>query len=135
MEHIEIIEAIKNHEDRLKKVEELLFNRSLDKVAPTSKKISISEFINLKRPKDDLQRTVLFAYFLEKNENNEHFNSEDIQNCFIKSKSAKPSNINDKINQCIKKGWLSEHSEKRNNKKAFYLTNTGIIAVEKNFKD
>ncbi|MBI2657145.1 hypothetical protein HYX08_00450 [Candidatus Woesearchaeota archaeon] len=134
METEEIKNTIDNHEERLKKIEAILFEGGQSSNQKTIRNISISEFVIQKKPKDDIQRTVLFAYFIEKHENKDFFNAGEIQECFIKSKSTKPANINDKINQCIKKGWISEHPEKKDGKKAFYITNTGIAVVEKDFK-
>jgi hypothetical protein len=133
MEIEEIRKILREHDERLKKVEGALFGNVVQDRPVTSKKLSIGEFVLQKNPQDDLQRTVLFAYFLEKYDGQESFNSEDIQSCFIKSKAKTPTNISDKINQCIKKGWVSEHPGKKSGKKAFYLTTTGATAVDKNF--
>jgi len=135
MEVEEIKNLLKNHEERLEKIESLLFKNEQSTVAsPVSKKISINEFTSEKKPSDDLQRTVIFAYFLEKHEGQEYFNAVTIQNCFLRSKHKIPANINDKINQCIKKGWISEHPQKKDDKKVFYITNKGVAAVENNFQ-
>lgn len=133
IEHI--LKNIQDHEERIKKIEERVFTQEPKDVSFSglSKKISISEFTCERNPADDLQRTVVFAYFLDKYDSKEFFNSEDIETCFIKSKSTKPDNINDKINKCIKKGWISEHTEKKSGKKSFYITTKGITAVESNF--
>lgn len=134
MEHQDIENLFKNHEERIKKIEEMLSVKK--ELIPTihPEKISLSEFTVKKNPKSDVQRTVIFAYFLEKHDKLEFFNSDDILNCFLKSKSSKPDNISDKINKCIRKGWISEHPQKRDNKKAYYLTKAGETTVENNFQ-
>lgn len=136
MDNKEFQDQLINHEERIKLLEMALSkknNLENQKKDPTKKK-SVSELLAEKKPSDDLQKTALFAYYQEKYEGQEFFNSEEVRNCFIKSKSTKPSNINDKINQCIKKEWISEHAGKKDGKKAFYLTNTGISIVESGFQ-
>lgn len=136
METEEISNELKDHEERLKKIEELLFkqDRNVAPVSAPSKKISINEFVVEKKPADDLQRTTLFAYFLEKHQGQERFNSDDMKECFRNARATMPQNISDKINQCIKKGWISEDTVLKDGKKSFYLTNEGVIAVDNNFQ-
>ena len=134
METEEIQEMLSNHEARIKKIESMIAQKA-QTGSKVEKKISIGEFLAEKKPSDDVQRTAVFAYFLDKYEEQENFNSGDILNCFVKSRSKKPANVNDKINHCIKNGWVSEHTQKKNDKKSFYLTQAGTIAVENDFKE
>jgi len=125
----EIEKILKDHETRIKKLESPII--ILPTEAPVSNKVlSLPEFVVQKKPQDDLQRTLVFAYFLEKYEARDSFTAGDIQNCFLRAKASIPPNINDKINQCIKKGWISEHPKKTDSKKAFYLTSTGATFIE-----
>ncbi len=128
----EIEYLLNNHEERIKKLES---NKSVSQAKSNveHKGKSLNEFILEKNLSDALQLTTSFAYYIYKFEAQESFNGADMQSCFKRARETMPSNINDKINQCIKKGWLSEHSEKKDGKKAFYITNKGISAVENTF--
>ena len=99
------------------------------------KNLSLREFIAEKDPKDDVQRTLIIGYYLENNKGMSSFNIEDIKKEFMTAKMKPPSNINDKINLNIRKGGLiMEAEEKKDNKKAWVLTDTGEKEVKKGFK-
>ena len=135
--HLEDIEKMLNdHEARLKKLEGKSMSIPVTEGNNSSpnRQISLPEFVIEKKPQDDLQRTIVFAYYLEKFESQEYFNAEDIQNCFLRAKASKPANINDKINKCVQKALLSEHPQKKDGKKAFYLTATGANLIEAGFE-
>ena len=135
MENRNVDEQLKNHEERLRKIEGLVFlNDQKVTLLQNNKKMTIGEFVMERNPSDDIQRTAVFAYFLEKFDGQQVFNSADIQDCFRRSKSTMPDNISDKINKCIAKGWISETAQKKDDRKAFYITNSGIKGVETNFQ-
>lgn len=100
-----------------------------------SKKLSVKEFILLKKPSGDVQKTLTIAYYLEKNEDMRSFNIEDLAHYFQLAKEPTPENLNDKINMNIKKGHVMENKEKKENKKAWIITNTGEQFVNNNFKE
>jgi hypothetical protein len=131
---IEDIERmIREHEGRIKKLEEIFNDK--EKITVPQKDVSINEFINKKAASDDLRRTATFAYFLDKHEAKKNFNYDDIIDCFKRAREKLPQNVSDKINKCIKKCWISESNEKKDGKKSYYITNTGITAVETDFKN
>ncbi len=98
------------------------------------KQLSIREFLNEKKPTNDVERVLAIGYFLEKYESLNNFNFDDIKNAFIKSKETLPQNIHDKINMNIRKGHIAELPEKKDEKKSYYLTATGEKFVEQGFK-
>lgn len=100
----------------------------------TGKKLAVKEFILLKKPSGDVQKTLAIAYYLEKNEGMESFNVEDLAHYFQLAKEPTPQNLNDKINMNIKKGHVMEAREKKENKKAWCLTSTGEKYLENEFK-
>lgn len=123
----------------LKKRVELL-ERKLDKFDSdpecgfvTRKKLAIKEFILSKKSHDDTQKTLLIAYFLEKDSSSTTFNVDDISQGFQDAKEKAPKNINDRINSLIRKGWVMKAKEKKDNKIAWILTNTGEGIVENGF--
>ena len=63
------------------------------------------------------------------------FNVEDLAHYFQLAKEPTPENLNDKINMNIKKGHVMEAKEKKENKKAWVITNTGEQFVDNNFKE
>jgi|SRR5581483_1773685 len=101
---------------------------------PESKKLSVKEFIIDKKPSNDVEKTLAIAYFLERYEGMTSFNIDDLARYFVFAKEPEPANINDKVNLNIKKGHLAEAPEKKNNKKAWRVTNSGEKSVEDGFK-
>jgi hypothetical protein len=121
----EILEAIKkqllDHESRISKLET---QPKIDKDTRT-KKLSIKEFILSKKPKNDIQRTLVVGFYLDKYEGLDCFNKKDLEDGFRSAKETVPSNTNVDVNENIKKGYLAEAKEKKDNQKAWYLTNSG----------
>lgn len=93
------------------------------------KKLSIREFLISKGPKNDIEKTVAYAYYMENFEGKTSFKRKDLIAAFRASKEIVPKNPDDKIQQCIRKGWMT----KAENKGEYALTNTGMQAVEKGF--
>lgn len=98
------------------------------------KRISTKEFILSKKPRNDVQRTLAIGYYLEKYEGFSTFNVRDLEKGFGATKEPIPGNINDKVNLNIKKGHMMETDEKKDNLKAWVLTNSGEKYVDGDFK-
>lgn len=127
----EIKEKLDNHEKRIIALENLI---GRDKSLTVPKKtISAKEFIIEVDAKDDVQRTAAFGLFLEKYMGFDRFNVKDIVDTFRKAREKPPSNASDKINKCIKNGWFMEHQEKKDDMKAFMITNRGEKAINSKF--
>lgn len=95
-----------------------------------AKKISLKEFLLTKNLTDDVKKTLAIGYFLDKYEGQASLNTDDLSDAFEKAKEKKPKNINDKVNMNIKNGHMAEASEKKNSKKAWYITTSGEKFVE-----
>ncbi len=122
-------------EKRIGALEILVGEEKSNTVASPAKKLSVKEFILLKNPSGDVQKSLAIAYYLEKNEDMRSFNVEDLAHYFQLAKEPTPKNLNDKINMNIKKGHVMEAKEKKENKKAWVITNTGEQFVDNNFKE
>jgi len=121
---------LEEHEQRISALEERL--RIIPK--KSFKKISIKEFIISKKPKDNVQLTLVICYYLENYERQSTFNVKDIEDGFRRAKQQVPKNINYKIIRNIEKGHIMESNEKKNNLKAWVLTVSGEKFVENNFQ-
>jgi len=130
METDDVKGIIENHEQRIADLERLFKSNS----TPSNKKISVKEFLLSKKPKDDVQRTLVIGYYLEKYKVMESFNVKDIEDGFRESKEKVPANINDKVNKNIQSGYITEAKEKKDKLKAWYLTNSGESVVENDLK-
>lgn len=135
----EIITRTDNILARIEKLEhrvsELERNESTN-VQPkpgSAKPISIKEFILEKKPKNDTQKTLTIGYFLEQYDSVSTFNIDDVAMGFDKAKEAAPKNINLCLFYNVKKGHMMEGSQKKDNKKSWQLTNTGIKFLEGGF--
>lgn len=102
------------------------------KVTPRKKK-SISEFFIESAPADDIQRTLVIAYYIEVMLGFDSFSSKDLTKGFKDAREISPKNINLTIYQNVKKGNFME-VEKKEGVKAYVLTNSGINLVENGLK-
>jgi len=122
----ELKKKLEEHEKRITELEKIF--KSDPKTG--KKQISIKEFILSKKPKKDVQKTLVIGYYLEKFEGMSIFNLKDLEEGFRKAKEKVPENINDKVNKNIKKDRIADAKEQKDNKKAWYLTNKGEEFVE-----
>lgn len=128
-----IIERLTILEKRLFKMERKVTSEASIKTTG-SENLSLKEFLLLKRPTNDVKKTLAVGYYLGKYKNFDLFNVNDLEAAFEHAKEKKPINMNDKINMNIRNGHFEEASEKKNNRKAWYFTNSGEIFIENNFK-
>ncbi len=100
---------------------------------PSRKPISIKEFIISKAPSNGILMTLTVGYFLENHGNVSPFTAADLEAGFRSAREAVPPNVNDKANNCVKRGYFMEAKEKKDNLKAWVLTSTGERLVEEGF--
>jgi hypothetical protein len=98
------------------------------------KKQSAKEFLLSKNIQAETQKVLALAYFLEREEGLASFNVPDLEAAFRAAREKLPSNMNDLVNKNIARGFLMEAEEKKDSKKAWYLTSTGERFVENNMK-
>jgi len=125
-----IKKILDNHEKRIKALEKIFIGNETLKL---KKEISLKEFILLKKPRDDVQKTLVIGFYLEKYENLSSFNVKDLENGYRAAKEKVPRNINDKVNLNIKNGHMMEAKEKKDNRKAWVLTGSGERFIENDF--
>ena len=119
-----------NIEKRISRIERVVFADNAPKIK--GKALSIKEFLLTKELKDDGQKILAIAYFLEKYDGLTSFNVKDLATGFARAKEKAPRNLNDRINKIIgKTGYVMETREKKNNLKAWQLTNSGERFIEK----
>lgn len=131
----EIVETIKrqlqDHEKRISALE--ILSQTKPELAGTG--LSIKDFIRLKEPKDDLQKTLAIGYHLEHYGGYSSFNTKDLAKGFREAKEPVPQNINDKVNKNIDKNYIMEAEKKKDGKKAWVLTAKGEEYVESGFQE
>ena len=129
-----MLEAIKkqleNHEKRISHLEA----QPKIKEEPTTKKLSIREFLISKKPKTDVDKTLVISYHLESYQDYPSFNIAHIENGFRSAKETVPQNINDIINKNIRKGFIMDTEDKKDGKRAWVLTNLGLQYIENGLK-
>jgi hypothetical protein len=129
----QIEELLKNHEERIAKIESQLTSKDLREL-PTKRK-SIKEFILEKKPKGARQIGIVIAYYLEKYENKSSFTVSDLDQGFRDAKEPSPANMNDLTYKNTKSGIFMETKKTETGLKAWTLTNTGEKIVENNFEN
>lgn len=96
----------------------------------TVKQMSAKEFLLSKKLSSAVEKTLALAYYLERVEQVNSFNINDIANAFQAAREKSPANLNDMINKNIVKGYLMEARERKDAKKAWILTATGERFIE-----
>ncbi len=127
----EIKKILEDHEKRIKSIERFLTRT--EEVKP-KKELSLKEFILQKKPHDDVQKTLVIGYYLENNKNFNSFNTKDLENGFRVAKEKLPKNINDKVNHNIINAHMTDAEKKKENRKAWVLTSSGVRFVSNDFK-
>lgn len=98
-----------------------------------SKRQSLGEFLNKKKPITANDRGLSIAYYCETVKGFESFNADDIKAGFREARIPVPKNPNDVINKNIAKAYVMDAEQPKDGKKAWVLTATGLQAVEKGF--
>jgi len=132
----EITDKINDLESRIERIEGILHNSQSHSggVGDSSKKLSIKEFMLAKKPKDDLQRTLVIASYLENESKYESFTAEDLKRGFREARVSPPANINDKVNKNIAKGLFMSADKPKDGKKAWVITATGEQVIANSFE-
>ena len=120
------MKKLDDHERRISALE----GTPAKKMQAEGKKLSVKEFLLTKKPTDDVQRTLAIGYYLEHFELMNSFNARDLAGGFRSAKEPLPTNVNDKVNLNIGKGYMMEAKEKKDKFKAWVLTNSGEKFVE-----
>ena len=81
-----------------------------------------------------MDKTLAVGYYFETYEGFTSFNVKDLENGFRRTKEKIPRNINYEVIRSIQKGYMMEAKEKKENRKAWYLTNSGMKYIENNFE-
>lgn len=99
------------------------------------RKLTLKEFVLEKNPKGNVQKTLIISSYLQNCENMSSVNTAELTKYFRSAREPVPKNLNDIVNQNIKKGHMFEAEEKKNGKKAWFVTNTGEQFIKNGFKD
>jgi len=75
--------------------------------------------------KTDLDKVVLAGYFLEHHSGADRFNVNDIRTCLISAKVPSPKNLALALLKSVQRGWLMETPERKDEMKAYLLTQSG----------
>ena len=108
-------------------------SRSVGSPELKAKKMSAAQFFKKCNPKTDNDRVLVAAYYLEQIKNLQNFIAAEVRNQIKDAKRPPPKNVNDSINQNIKKGMLMSAGD-RDNKIAFVLTSDGEEQVAEMIK-
>lgn len=104
-----------------------LENKSLD---AGGKKVSLAEFLRTKKTKSHAEKILAFGYFLDKVKRDSLFNLDDIEACYKEARLPKTKNFSAYIAPLIRDGYLMDAEERKDNKKAWTLTDSGLKYVE-----
>lgn len=124
-------------EDRVAELEKnnIIQRNSDDSSDHSTKSMSIKEYIIEKQPKDDVQRTLVIAAYLEAFKDVANFTAEDLKQYFKEARLKPPINVNDKINLNIKKGWLMDAGKNDQGRKIWNLTISGEDKIKSDFRE
>jgi hypothetical protein len=136
---------LQDHEKRIKALEQKLASAEVTApaqpapVAPAApvaatKVKSMRQFMVEKSPTDDVQRSLVIGYYLEKQSGLVSFNAKDIEKGFVDAREKVPGNVADKILKNVWKGHMMQVSDEKDGLKAYVLTNSGTKFVESGIK-
>ena len=90
---------------------------------------SLAEFLRKKGVTSDPDKVICIAYFIDVRQGAKGFTSKDVDTGFRDARHTVPTNISDQLARCARRGMI-QVSGKRDGKKLWALTNTGIECVE-----
>jgi predicted metal-dependent hydrolase len=93
------------------------------------KGMSAAQFFKKYNPKTDNDRVLVAGFYLEQVKKLQNFTASEVREQIKDAKRQPPTNVNDAINQNIKKGLLMSAGD-RDNKIAFVLTTDGEEQVK-----
>jgi hypothetical protein len=93
------------------------------------KKTSPAQFFKKCNPKTDNDRVLVAGFYLEQVKNFQSFTAAEVRDQVKEAKRNPPKNVNDSINQNVRKGLLMSAGD-RDNKIAFVLTSDGEEYVD-----
>ncbi len=125
MDTASIAKMLREHGERIQKLELKVQGSTPASIGVSPKQISPKEFLLEKKPSGEVQKTLMLCYYIEHTMGLTPFNVDDLSRVFKLAKEVIPSNLNDKINKNIDKGYLVEDAERRDTKKAWHLTASG----------
>lgn len=126
----DLAQRLTSIENRLGAIERLLANdmpsavRSQTHAGSIVPTLSPTEYILRLKPSSDVERTIVFASFLEEYRHLTSFSSDDIGALFVEARLKKPANVADKIGKNASKGLLMPAGD-INGKKTWKLTLSG----------
>lgn len=95
------------------------------------KGMAMNEFLRAFGPTSEVERGLGVAYYLCQYGGLGSFNIEDLRGGLRQAALAEPANISDLCNKLVRKYWFDAVPQKKDDLKAWELTNTGIEEVEK----
>lgn len=98
--------------------------------AATPKPMAATEFFAQLKLDQDVDKVLAAAYFLEKYRKSSAFTAGDVKKCLVEAKVSPPSNISLAVLRNARKGHVGQTGEKQAKKISWFLTQTGIGAVE-----
>ncbi len=119
-------------EKRVKKIERAFGADANTGTKKVRRVESSSEFLRKKDLKTAMDAVICIVYFIENGSDEDvGVTSSDIEQGLRKARQIVPKNISDCLAKCAKKGLIQESGDdKREGKKVWVLTNTGIEYVE-----
>jgi hypothetical protein len=131
----ELKTLLQNHEARISKLERICEGQVENVKSKQREKISVVEFLRSKKPKNNVQKILAVAYYLEYYKSFSSFNADDLRETLDAARqSAKKLNINAYINQNILNGHIENVKEKKDSKKAYRVTDSGKEFVKNGFE-
>lgn len=95
--------------------------------------LSINEFLKEKGATTAIDVVLAIAAYYERFGGADSFGANDLLDLIRKAKQKKPANINDLINKNLSKGYFEEDNVGDDGKKRWYVTNSGMVAIDNNF--
>ncbi len=105
---------------------------SFQRILSSSQSESAAEYLNRYAPRRNPDKILALAGFLKMHHNKESFEQGEIKSLFRDAGELTPANLTRDFKATVAKGWIAPEPNKKG---SFYITNTGIKALEGGFPE
>ncbi len=129
MEQIDIIKKIEEHEDRIRKLEELLIHKEPVAESTVKRDRSMRELFNGFSFKTETDKTLVVMRVIELFKNKNKVTAKDVLEGFKELREKGPNNVFDKLQMLDKRAFIM--ADGKEGTTLWVITNSGIEYLEK----
>lgn len=126
-----IEQRVESMDERLKALEQRFLSNEHSRDSIAEKKLSLNEFISMKRPRDDIRRVMLVFYYREVIERHSSNGTRDIRETMMAAKQPLPVNLSMCVSRLVRRGWIQKSNGANGELDSWELTATGAGQIQR----